>query len=248
MQHHITLLFCTMLTCSFPAFAETVHVAVASNFNTTFANLASAFETATSHHIKRSSGSSGKLFAQIQHGAPFDVFLSADNDKPLRLIDSQLAIADTRFTYAFGALVLWSTSQEFSGVHEKRLISGKFNKLAFANPMLAPYGQAAEHILKRLRMYKRTKAKHVQGENIAQTYQFISTGNADLGFVSLSQVLRRQNRASYWIVPSHLYNPIRQDAVLLSRAENNAAAKVFLIFLQSPEAKRIIESHGYRTP
>lgn len=248
MQQIHRLLFCALLTFAFPTYADDVHVAVASNFTSTFAKLVEVFESQSPHRIKTSSGSSGKIFAQIQHGAPFDVFLSADHDKPLRLIESQLAVANSRFTYAFGALVLWSTADSYAGQHEKQLISEKFNKLALANPTLAPYGMAAQEVLKRLRMYKRLKGKQVQGENISQTYQFISTGNADLGFVALSQVLHSQPKSSYWTVPSHLYKPIRQDAVLLSRAAESPAAQAFLNFLHTPEAKKIIAFHGYRTP
>lgn len=248
MQQYRRIIFCALLSLAFPTYADDIHVAVASNFTSTFAELAALFESTSPHRIKTSSGSSGKIFAQIQHGAPFDVFLSADHDKPLRLIDSQQAVANSKFTYAFGALALWSNRKAFLAQHEKRLISGKFTKLALANPTLAPYGLAAQQVLERLRMFKRIKGKQVQGENIAQTYQFISTGNADLGFVALSQVLNKAQKNTYWIVPSHLYNPIRQDAVLLSRASNNQAAKAFLAFLQSTAAKAVIAANGYRTP
>lgn len=248
MRCHLTFCFSLIFALfTFPLHAETAHVAAASNFTTTLTKLVSAFSAHSTHKIKVSTGSSGKLFAQIQHGAPYDVFLSADDDKPSKLVQANLAVANSQFSYAFGALVLWSTNEAYRLQLKTKLLSNQFNKLAIANPQLAPYGQAAQQVLQQLGLAKQAQAKLVKGENIGQTYQFTGTGNADLGFVALSQVLDSVSNDSYWIVPSKLYSPIRQDAVLLTRAAQNQAAQAFLDFLQSPQAKAIISKHGYRT-
>lgn len=236
--------------------AENVHIAVASNFTHTMKELITAFEQQSTHTVKASYGSSGKIYAQIKHGAPFDIFFSADESKPAILFDEGLTY-NKPFTYAFGALALWSNNPQFKGQDLKqKLQSGEFNKLAVANPKLAPYGIAAMDVLDNLNLREATKSKWVKGENIAQTYQFVATANADLGFIALSQVISQQKSqannapAGYWLVPSHLYTPIRQDAVLLKNAallKDKTAAAEFIQFLNLPSSQHIIQSYGYKT-
>ncbi len=233
-----------------PTRAEIVTVAVASNFTATMSAIADAYHEKTGHQVSLAFGSSGKLYAQIAHGAPFDLFFSADQTKPRALVDQGLAIADTEFTYAKGALALWSLTP--GRVDDQGRILGRndYRKLAFANPRLAPYGQAAMEVLKARGLVEKTRDKWVQGENIAQTYQFVASGNADIGFVALSQVMKNGQftRGSGWIVPASLYAPIKQDAVLLKRAEDNELARSFLAFVHTDPASRIIRSFGYTVP
>ncbi|WP_232819396.1 molybdate ABC transporter substrate-binding protein [Saccharospirillum mangrovi] len=228
--------------------ADTLHVAVAANFTRPMQALAEVFETRSGHHLELSFGSSGQLFAQIQNGAPFDVFLSADEAKPTALIESGSAVADSQFTYAVGALALWSATPHRFSDAEALLRSGDFNRLAVANPRLAPYGEAAMEVLEKLRLTEAVQNKTVQGQNIAQTHQFVATGNADIGFVALSQILQdgRVEEGTGWIVPSQYYSPIRQDAVLLNRAADNPAARELLAYLRSEDAAILIEHFGYR--
>lgn len=230
------------------AHAEEIHVAVASNFTTTMKEIVVHFETSSEHKVILSFGSSGKIFAQIQNGAPFHVFLSADQEIPAKLEQTGLSVPGSRFTYALGALVLWSTKSDFA-TDDSRLKSGAFNKLALANPKVAPYGAAAVEVLEALKIRKSTRPKWVMGENIAQTYQFVGSGNADLGFVALSQITNHDQpkNGSSWIIPANLYSPIRQDAVLLKKAENSAGAKALLAYLRGNEAREIIHRHGYAT-
>ena len=232
------------------ASAENVHVAVAANFTHAMRSVVEAFEAESGHDVVVSFGSSGKLLAQIEHGAPFDVFLSADQAKPMALEARGRVVPESRFTYAIGALALWSSLPDFVDDHASRLRSGEFNKLALANPKLAPYGVAATEVLAALKLTETTQSKWVQGENIAQTYQFVATGNANLGFVALSQIMSdgHVTNGSSWIVPTHLYSPIRQDAVLLQHGADNLAAHAWMAYLKnSPEAQRIIHSYGYQT-
>lgn len=228
--------------------AEQANIAVASNFNHTMKILIQEFEKTSSHQIKASYGSSGKIYAQIHHGAPFQVFFSADQLKPLALYNEGFTI-DKPFTYALGALALWSSNRDFKHQELEKLQSGEFNKLALANPKLAPYGIAAMDTLAALSLIEETRKKWIQGENIAQTYQFVGTGNADLGFVALSQVIHKHNasKADFWKVPAHLYSPIRQDAVVLKSAKNNAAVWDFLDFINSHQGRMITQSFGYET-
>ncbi|MCG8613274.1 MAG: molybdate ABC transporter substrate-binding protein [Pseudomonadales bacterium] len=224
--------------------AEQTTIAVASNFNGAMTKLVAQFERQSPHHVRVSYGSSGKIYAQIQHGAPFDAFFSADQEKPIKLEQNQRIVPDSRFTYASGALVLWSTRLE--SVNQQSLLDGKFEKIALANPKLAPYGLAATQVLDQLKLRKQTLAKWVQGENIAQTYQYVYSGNAELGFVAWSQVIE-QKHAVYWKIPETLYDPIHQDAVILKRAAKNPATIDFINFLKSVEGRAIIESFGYRS-
>jgi molybdate transport system substrate-binding protein len=237
---------CLMLTS---VHAEPVHVAVAANFTAAMKDIAAQFEQNTGHKVVLSFGSSGKLFAQIQHGAPFEVFLSADQAKPRALQEAGMVADNSRFTYAIGALALWSREPGFVDDKAGRLRDVDFHKLALANPRLAPYGAAAVEVLESMNLVQETKAKWVMGENIAQTYQFTASGNADLGFVALSQIMAEGHikGGSSWIVPADLYEPIRQDAVLLKSASEDAAAKALLAYLKGDEAKAIIESYGYKT-
>lgn len=231
------------------AMAKSIHVAVASNFTHTMAELVEEFEKKSSEKIVLSFGSSGKFYAQIKQGAPYQLFFSGDQAKPLALEKDQEIVSGSRFTYAYGRLALWSSQSRFDFKTRARLISGDFNKLALANPKLAPYGLAAQQVLNGLELNKTTQSKWVQGENIAQTFQFVGTGNADLGFVALSQLLNKQvDTNSYWLVPQNMYQPIKQDVVLLKRAENSAGAKALLQFIRSDIAKDIIRSKGYTLP
>lgn len=231
------------------ALADEVYVAVAANFTAAAKDIAAQFEQDTGHKAILSFGSSGKFFAQIQHGAPFQVFLSADQAKPQALEDAQLVAPGSRFTYAVGKLALWSSKPGLVDKNHSALQTGDFNKLALANPKLAPYGAAAVQVLQQLDLIADTQARWVQGENIAQTYQFVASGNADLGFVALSQIMAKGHikTGSSWIIPDQLYNPIRQDAVLLKSAQDNAAAKTFIAYLNGAKARDIIHSYGYQT-
>ncbi len=230
--------------------AETIHVAVASNFADPAATLAEQFRKATGHAVTLSAGSSGKFFAQVRHGAPYQAFFSADQDKPLALEEAGLAVPGSRFTYAIGVLALWSPKPGFIENSPARLTSGPFNKLALANPRLAPYGMAAVEVMQQLQLTSATQTHWVQGENIAQTFQFVRSGNADLGFVALSQITKdgRPLSGSAWVVPDHLHRPILQDAVLLKRGADSPAARAFLEFVRSDAARKTIQSYGYRMP
>lgn len=230
--------------------ADEVTVAVASNFSKPLEALATAFTATTGHELKISAGATGKLYAQIEHGAPFEVLLSADSKTPEKLIAAQLAIADSRFTYALGKLVLWSSTQNYIDAQGRVLQKNEFKHLAIANPKTAPYGAAAQEVLEHLGLTKTLEAKLVQGENISQTYDFVSTGNAELGFVAWSQVAQAGvlKQGSVWQIPDRLYSPIQQDAVLLTKGQNNPAAKALLAFLKTPAAKMLITEAGYGLP
>lgn len=225
------------------AFAAETNVAVAANFTDAVKEIAAAFKQKTGHHAVLSFGSSGQLYTQITQDAPFQIMLSADDERPKKLVADGLAVTDSRFTYAIGKLVLWSKTRDYVK-GEDTLKAGAFAKLAIANPSAAPYGAAAVETLKALKLYETLQPKIVQGNNIAQTFQFIDTGNAELGFVALSQ-LAGEPAGSRWVVPQALYTPIRQDAVLLKKGEGNEAATAFLAFLKGPEARSIIEKFGY---
>jgi molybdate transport system substrate-binding protein len=222
-------------------------VAVAANFTKPMTEIAAEFEKATGHSAKLAFGSSGKFVAQLENGAPFDVFLSADDKNPLKLEQSGLAVAGSRFTYALGKLVLWSKTIDYVDNEGRVLEKGGFKHLALADPKLAPYGAAALEALKNLELLDKLQPLFVQGENIAQTHEFISTGNAELGFVALSQVYEngKISSGSAWIVPENLYSPILQDAVLLKTGAENPAALALLEYLKSAPAKAIIKKYGY---
>lgn len=234
------------------AHADEIRVAVATNFTAAMKEIVAQFEKNSGHEVIVSFGSSGKIFAQIQHGAPFQIFLSADQTKPEMLEQAALTVPGSRFTYAIGGLVLWSSKPDSAGIESalnyNRLKNGEFNKLALANPKLAPYGAAAVEVLEALKLKQFTQAKWVQGENISQAYQYVATGNADLGFVALAQIMDKGHikGGSSWVIPDELYTPIRQDAVLLRSAKDSVGAKVFLDYLCSDEAQAIIYAYGYK--
>ncbi|MEX1668833.1 molybdate ABC transporter substrate-binding protein [Zhongshania guokunii] len=227
--------------------ADTVRVALASNFSAPMREIARLFELESGHQVDMVVSSSGKIFAQIRYGAPFDVFLSADASKPTALVAKGLAVADSQFSYAIGRLVLWSRKAALIDNSPAILRSGQFDKLALANPLHAPYGEAAVEVLSQLGLYEALAGKIVRGENIAQTFQFIGTGNAELGFVALSQLRdsRQVEIGSQWLVPATMHSPIRQDAVLLTTSANKAAALEFMQFLQSGPIRELISASGY---
>lgn len=242
------ILVLSMLLLSPCAQAEEVHVAVAANFTAPMKAIAAEFEKATGHKVHLSFGASGRFYAQIKNGAPFQVLLSADEEIPAKLEQENLAVPGSRFTYAVGTLVLWSARPDFVDDKGAVLSKGAFAHLAVANPKLAPYGAAAMETLDKLGLRPAVQTKLVSGENIAQTYQFVTSGNAELGFVALSQVMKEGRIASgsAWIVPVGVHRPIRQDAVILNRGRENAAAIALSRFLREPRAVAIIQSYGYR--
>ena len=228
--------------------ADEVKVAVAANFTAPMQAIAPAFEKATGHKLVASFGATGQFYAQINNGAPFDVFLSADDLTPARLEREGASVPGSRFTYAIGSLVLWSADASYLDGTDAALKAGQFRHLSIANPKAAPYGLAAMQVLDKLGLSEAVKAKLVEGQNITQTHQFVSTGNAELGFVALSQVYTdgKLGSGSAWIVPAALYDPIRQDAVILKPGMNNPAAAALVEYLKGPEAARVIESFGYK--
>jgi molybdate transport system substrate-binding protein len=235
------------LFSSLSVHAAEVQVAVAANFFGPMKAIAADFEKATGHKAALSSGATGKFYAQIQSGAPFDVFLAADDETPARLDKEGATVAGSRFTYATGKLVLWSAKPDFVDNKGEVLKSAKFSHIALAAPKLAPYGAAAVETLTRMGLLAQLEAKFVQGESLGQTFSFVATGNAELGFVALSQVWEngKIKSGSAWVVPAALHSPIRQDAVLLSRAKDNPAAAALMSFLKSDGAKAVIRSFGY---
>jgi molybdate transport system substrate-binding protein len=227
--------------------AAEVQVAVAANFFAPMKAIAAEFEKTTGHKAVLSSGATGKFYAQITSGAPFDVFLAADNETPARLDKENATVPGSRFTYATGRLVLWSAKPDLVDAKGEVLKSTKFAHIALAAPKLAPYGAAAVETLTRLGLLAQVEPKFVQGESIGQAFSFVSTGNAELGFVALSQVWEngKLKSGSAWIVPAELHSPIRQDAVLLARGKDNAAAAALMAYLKSDAAKAMIRSFGY---
>lgn len=230
--------------------AATVLVAVAANFTKPMTEIAAEFEKATGHSANLSFGSSGKFVSQLENGGPFEVFMSADEKSPRKLEESGLAVAGSQFTYALGKLVLWSAKPGYVDDQGKILTTGGFKHLALADPKLAPYGAAAVEVLKKMDLFKKLEPLFVQGENIAQTYQFISTANAELGFVALSQVTENGKIAtgSGWIIPGDYYAPIRQGVVLMKKGAENPAAPALMDYLKSAPALAIIQKYGYDLP
>ncbi len=232
-----------LLLASGPAQAADTNVAVAANFTEPAREIAALFREKTGHQVVLSFGSTGQFYSQITQGAPFDVLLAADAARPSRLAGDGLAIPESRFTYAIGKLVLWSRTSDFVK-GESTLKVAAFAKLAICTPAAAPYGAAAVEALKALGLYDEIRPKLVEGATITQAYQFVETGNAELGFVALSQ-LAGKDTGSRWLVPQDLYSPIRQDAVLLKTGAANEAARAFIDFLHGPEARAIILKYGY---
>lgn len=249
MKHNL-LAWCLLVIATMtaaPVCAEQVLVAVAANFVPPFREIAIEFETATGHTVRVAAGSSGNFYSQIKNGAPFDVFFSADMDHPKRLEDEGLGVKDSRVTYAIGRVVLWSPNAGLIK-GEETLRSNNFKRLAIANPKTAPYGLAAMQAMQTLDLWESVQPKIVMGENLGQTMGFIESGNADLGFVALSQVLdpKIKGRGSRWDVPTHLHEPIKQDVIVLTKGKDNPAARALLAFVNSPHVQTIIERYGYK--
>jgi molybdate transport system substrate-binding protein len=236
-----------VVTCLGTAHAGEVQVAVAANFAGPMEKLAEQFQRDTGHKAVVASGATGKFYAQIRNGAPFEVLLSADDETPARLEAEGHAVARSRFTYAVGRLVLWSANANYVDATGAVLRTGDFKHLAVANPKTAPYGAAAVAVIDKLGLTARLQPRIVQGENIAQAFQFASTGNAELGFVAQAQVWRdgKFTAGSGWIVPATMHAPIRQDAALLTRGAKNPAAQALLDYLRTDKAKALIRAYGY---
>lgn len=240
-----------LLACVATPFAHAgeVQVAVAANFAGPLGKIGESFTAATGHVLKVSGGPTGKFYTQItQGGAPFEVLIAADDETPKKLVAEGFGVAGTNFTYAIGQLVLWSSQPGLVDDQGAVLSSDKFTKLSIANPKVAPYGAAAIEVLKAKGLADKLASKIVTGDSIAQAYQFVQSGNAEIGFVALSQVAvpGKPATGSVWRVPQSLYGEIRQDAVLLKAGQDNAAAKALLEYLKSPPAKAVIASYGYR--
>ena len=247
MKKLLSLLLVSVSAVLTQAHAAEVSVAVAANFTAPMNKIAAAFEQDTGHKAILSFGSTGKFYAQIKNGAPFQILLAADQETPSKLEQEGQIMAGSRFTYATGRLVLWS--KQIGVVDDKGevLRKGSFEKIAIADPKLAPYGAAAVEVMDKLGVRQALQPKIIQGENIGTTYQWVSTGNAALGFVALSQIMTdgKISEGSAWIIPTSLHAPIRQDAVALSNSKDNVAAAALLGYLKGEKAKAIIKSFGY---
>lgn len=230
-----------------PASADEIQVAVAANFAGPMKKIAADFEQASGHKLSVAAGATGKFYAQIQNGAPFEVLLSADDATPAKLEQEGLAVPGSRFTYAIGKLALWSAKPGYVDSKGAALKKNAFAHIALANPKTAPYGAAAVEALEHLGLLETLTPKFVQGENIAQTQQFIATGNAELGFVALSQIQEngKLTGGSAWIVPDSLHGPIKQDAVILEKGKDKPGPKAFLDYLKGKKAQAVIKSFGY---
>ncbi len=229
-----------------PVSAEQAMVAVAANFIGPFREVSTEFEKTTGHTVRAAAGSSGNFYAQIKNGAPFDIFFSADTERPKLLEDEGFAVKGSRFTYAIGRLVLWSPSADLVK-GENTLRSNNFKRLAIANPKTAPYGVAAMQVMQQLELWESLQPQIVMGESLGQTMGFIESGNAQLGFVALAQVLDQKitRQGSRWDVPNNLHEPIKQDMILLTKGKDNAAAKALMEFMRGPQANTIITRYGY---
>jgi len=230
------------------ALANEVRVATASNFIFTLKELSREFEDITGDKVVVISGSTGKLYAQIHQGAPFEVFLAADSTRPELLEKEGIGVLGSRFTYAVGRLVMWSANPELASKLGLQVLEQKnFRYLAIANPKTAPYGKATEQVLRKTGYWEKIQSRLVRGENISQTLQFVVTGNAQIGFISLSQLKSSKELlgGTSWLVPLSLYEPIQQQAILLKRAKSNHTAQEFLKFLKSKKGQEIIKTYGY---
>ncbi|MDN6875826.1 MULTISPECIES: molybdate ABC transporter substrate-binding protein [Pseudomonas] len=229
------------------ALADEVQVAVAANFTAPIQAIAKDFEKDTGHKLVASFGATGQFYAQIKNGAPFEVFLAADDSTPAKLEQEKAVVPGSRFTYAIGKLALWSPKDGYVDAKGEVLKQGGFQHLSIANPKTAPYGLAATQVLDKLGLKDKLTGKIVEGQNIGQAYQFVSSGNAELGFVALSQIYKdgKVTAGSAWIVPADLYEPIRQDAVILEKGKDNAAAKALVDYLKGPKAAAVIKAYGY---
>jgi molybdate transport system substrate-binding protein len=228
--------------------ADEVQVAVAANFTAPIQAIAADFEKDTGHKLVAAYGATGQFYTQIKNGAPFEVFLSADDTTPEKLEKEGDTVKGSRFTYAIGTLALWSAKEGYVDAKGEVLKNNEYQHLSIANPKAAPYGLAATQVLEKLKLTEATKAKIVEGQNITQAYQFVSTGNAELGFVALSQIYKdgKVSSGSAWIVPASLHDPIKQDAVILNKGKDNAAAKALVEYLKGPKAAAVIKSYGYQ--
>ena len=238
---------CLMVLFASAGVAAEVHVAVAANFTAPMKRIALEFEKNTNHKVVLSYGSTGKFYAQIINGAPFDVLLAADNETPEKLEKEGAVVSGTRFTYAIGRLVLWSAKPGLVDEKGGVLTRASFNRLAIAAPKLAPYGAAATEALAKIGLLSQLEVKLVTGDSIGQTFNMVSSGNAELGFVAMSQVFEdgQLKSGSAWVVPANLHSPLMQDAALLVRARSNPAALQLLTFLKSAQARAIMNSFGY---
>jgi len=228
--------------------AAEVKVAVASNFLSTLRQIKTEFEKETGHKILVSAASTGKLYAQISHGAPFEVFLAADSLRPKLAEENGLAEMNSRYAYASGRLAVWSASEALQGKDcRKWLATGQYQRIAIANPKTAPYGEAAMQVLKKMQLWPEVKPKLVRGENIGQAFQYVSTGNAQLGLVAMSQVLDPKNRQTscYWEVPASYHQSLEQHLVVLKKGTRNTAVSDFVNFIKSARVKKIIAANGY---
>ena len=247
------LLLLLTLTTTATSLAGEVSVAVAANFTEAARKIADAFEQSREHHTRLSIGSTGQLYTQITNGAPFEVFLAADAARPEKAEQDGYAMSGSRFTYARGALVLWSPKPDLFDDGEAWLHRGKYGRIAIANPKTAPYGLAAQQVLQKLGLWDRLGSELARGNSIAQTFQFVATGNADAGFIALSQVIANEaagngDAGSVWNIPADDYAPIEQQAVLLLKGVNNPVACAFIAFMKSAAAREIISGYGYTLP
>jgi len=243
---HRFVLLCTLLLSIPAARAEEVVAAVAANFAAAMARIEPAFEQASGHQLTVVLGSSGKLLQQIQQGAPFDVLLSADVERPALLAKSGLGVPASRFTYAIGRLALWSPDPQAIGADGPAYLrAGSFRHLAIGNPAVAPYGVAAQQVLEKLGLWPTVQDRIVRGEDIGQVYAMVASGAAEAGFVAVSQTLGAATPGSQWTVPQELYPPLKQDAILVTRARANPAAQAFLDYLKTPASREVIRSLGY---
>jgi molybdate transport system substrate-binding protein len=250
LRSHVAVVLALCGLMSLPVCAGEVRAAVASNFAAPMESIVALFQKESGHTVKISLGASGKLYSQIKSGAPFDVFLSADEEIPKRLLKENLAVGGSRFIYATGRLVLWSTQPGLVDDNGAVLNKGNFDRLAIANPLFSPYGMAAKETLGKLTMWNSIQRKLDKGNDVIQTYQFAATERDDLAFIALSQVMRdgKVTTGSWWLVPSELHNPIHQSAVLLSAAKDQEAAKAFLVFLKNEKARTVMRGFGYELP
>jgi molybdate transport system substrate-binding protein len=228
--------------------ADEVQVAVAANFTAPIQEIAADFEKDTGHKLVTSFGATGQFYTQIKNGAPFEVFLSADDTTPQKLEAEGDTVKGSRFTYAIGTLALWSAKEGYVDAKGKVLADNQYRHLSIANPKAAPYGLAATQVLAQQGLTEQVKDKIVEGQNITQAFQFVSTGNAELGFVALSQIYKdgKVTSGSAWIVPAELHDPIKQDAVILNKGKDNPAAKALVDYLKGPKAAAVIKSYGYQ--
>ncbi|MCG7865211.1 MAG: molybdate ABC transporter substrate-binding protein [Candidatus Thiodiazotropha taylori] len=242
----LTTLLLTLALSTTGIEAAEVKLAIAANFTDVARILAERFEQQTGHTTRISYGSTGKLYSQIEHGAPFEVFLAADRARPEKVQDEGLAVSGSGFVYARGKLVLWSLRESLFTEGESYLKGSDFRHLALANPKTAPYGLAAQQVMQHLGVMESIRPRLVKGDSIAQTFQFVATGNADAGFVALAQIKAWQGESgTLWEIPESYYAPIDQAAVLLNKGQDNPAAHAFLDFLKSEKAKQLIQAYGY---